>query len=1040
MSTVQDVSVKISGDAASFVAAMVAAQKALADVERKSGTVAKGLGVAEKGGAALTGVFNKTAMAAVALGKGAALAGVGIATGFLGGGMAAGLKRAEDIQDATVSLTKMLGSAKAAADLTGKALAIVKGTPFAFPDFAVAARELVAYGMAASKVPPILQAIADSAAASGQGTAAVQGLTYAFAQMQAQGRLNMGLVEQISGYGVSALGILANAYGKSVGEMQKMISAGDVSAAKGIAILQSGIENGSKGVAGSFNALAGSAQNLGKTISGSLGNVKAAFARMGASWLAPFTNDLPNALNNGVIPLLDTLGKMGQKLAAQFESHNPLGKFTDALVDVPPMLTNVIAVLTQFGSYLQTISPRFDQIKQAIAPVTTAFGTWSDAFGPLVRLWEQLQSTIAQTTTGPLVNVIATIGQHLIPALVGIGTAITPLLPILVTLGDAYAKGLSTGLDALAKMLTAVAPLLTAFANVIDALPTPLLALGTALLIMSTNGLTIPAMLAGIKTGLDLMATAMTEVAVKTEVMGTVGKAVSEASLAIGGVAEAVTPGGVLLLGLGLLAGAFMLLGDKAKDLKADWQAVVSQVDQYTGAVNDATRASAAKTLVDDGAIAAGQKLGITTKTLVDAAMGQKGATDQVKAAIAAYTVEAEKQAMAGRHGTDAIVAKQAADVKAGGVTKALTDAILGSTGALADQRAAIKAADQANDEATKHQDAFAAAVTAAATGVKGSKDAFDQYTVAGQQNINTIKGLISAGNEWVATSEEQGKSADYISKAQIKVGEGVEKAAEAMLGSKKAAVDYTIGLQGIPDFVKTQVIEDAIKKSADIKTYADEINKLPVSVRTAILEDAAARGIDISKYIGVIKGIPKEVLSQIMADYNDAQNKFKEAKKWAEAWDAMHPTAHVSLSGADTVLAQIAQMQYDASHIDASLASRGPSSANGNVFDGGRTMAFASGGMTRGVSGIARGGANILWAEPETGWEAYISGKSGASARNRQIWMEAGKRLGMFQQDPGGSGSGGGSGATVNLTVNQQGTGSDWIDAALHKIRFNLG
>ncbi|MCK0517866.1 phage tail tape measure protein [Williamsia sp. DF01-3] len=51
----------------------------------------------------------------------------------------------------------------------------------------------------------------------------------------------------------------------------------------------------------------------------------------------------------------------------------------------------------------------------------------------------------------------------------------------------------------------------------------------------------------------------------------------------------------------------------------------------------------------------------------------------------------------------------------------------------------------------------------------------------------------------------------------------------------------------------------------------------------------------------------------------------------------------------------------------------------------------------------IARGGANILWGEKETGWEAYISGKPSELERNKAIWFEAGKRLGIVQMENGG-------------------------------------
>ena len=52
--------------------------------------------------------------------------------------------------------------------------------------------------------------------------------------------------------------------------------------------------------------------------------------------------------------------------------------------------------------------------------------------------------------------------------------------------------------------------------------------------------------------------------------------------------------------------------------------------------------------------------------------------------------------------------------------------------------------------------------------------------------------------------------------------------------------------------------------------------------------------------------------------------------------------------------------------------------------------------------SQIVAGGANIEWDEPETGREAYISGRPGYESRNLQIWAEAGKRLGA------GTGTGG--------------------------------
>ncbi|GAA4176597.1 phage tail tape measure protein [Gryllotalpicola koreensis] len=67
---------------------------------------------------------------------------------------------------------------------------------------------------------------------------------------------------------------------------------------------------------------------------------------------------------------------------------------------------------------------------------------------------------------------------------------------------------------------------------------------------------------------------------------------------------------------------------------------------------------------------------------------------------------------------------------------------------------------------------------------------------------------------------------------------------------------------------------------------------------------------------------------------------------------------------------------------------------------DGALVHRFADGGVPR-VPQIAQGGRNILWAEPETGWEAYISGKPGMRPRNLAILDEAARRLGVKVVNP---------------------------------------
>jgi hypothetical protein len=60
-----------------------------------------------------------------------------------------------------------------------------------------------------------------------------------------------------------------------------------------------------------------------------------------------------------------------------------------------------------------------------------------------------------------------------------------------------------------------------------------------------------------------------------------------------------------------------------------------------------------------------------------------------------------------------------------------------------------------------------------------------------------------------------------------------------------------------------------------------------------------------------------------------------------------------------------------------------------------GAMHAYADGGFG---SGVYSGGTPLYkFAEPETRWEAFISGKQGKERENQAIWVDAGRRLGML-------------------------------------------
>jgi len=95
------------------------------------------------------------------------------------------------------------------------------------------------------------------------------------------------------------------------------------------------------------------------------------------------------------------------------------------------------------------------------------------------------------------------------------------------------------------------------------------------------------------------------------------------------------------------------------------------------------------------------------------------------------------------------------------------------------------------------------------------------------------------------------------------------------------------------------------------------------------------------------------------------------------------------------------------------------PGSRNIPLANGG-IVTFAGGGFMESTSQIAQiapAGAWRLWAEPETGGEAYIPLSPAKRQRSLEVWQETGRRLGAFADGGITGGRGGASGQhTYNI------------------------
>ena len=195
----------------------------------------------------------------------------------MAGTLQEGFDKVTSIEDTTASLGILMGSAEEATKVMGELEESNQNTPYSFDAWAGAGKNLIAFGVEADKTAGIVTALGEAASASGKGEEALNSMADAFGKAAASGKISMDTINSLSQGGVQGLTILANEFGVTTEEMQKMISSGQVSAEEGIDALTKGIREGSEGIAGDVASMSGVMGEMAETTSGRLTNMKAAF-------------------------------------------------------------------------------------------------------------------------------------------------------------------------------------------------------------------------------------------------------------------------------------------------------------------------------------------------------------------------------------------------------------------------------------------------------------------------------------------------------------------------------------------------------------------------------------------------------------------------------------------------------------------------------------------------------------------------------------------------------------------------------------------
>lgn len=226
---------------------------------------------------ALSSAISGAAMGSVIPGLGtAAGAAIGAGVGLLSGGIqnfekrddafksyygelysSAGERHAAELESGSgiasgretdlISFSTLFGSRETAKTYLSELVNMANTTPFLYDDLTAMSKTLATFGYDAESILPVLSTIGDAGAALGMSTSDMTTVARALGQMKSSDKATLEYLNILNDRGIGAVGILAEAKGKSRGEIYNMISKGQIAGTEAVEIILSALTDGFSG-------------------------------------------------------------------------------------------------------------------------------------------------------------------------------------------------------------------------------------------------------------------------------------------------------------------------------------------------------------------------------------------------------------------------------------------------------------------------------------------------------------------------------------------------------------------------------------------------------------------------------------------------------------------------------------------------------------------------------------------------------------------------------------------------------------------------
>jgi tape measure domain-containing protein len=288
------------------------------------------------------------------------------------------VKSAASMQQVSVSMETMLGSAAKARSMMTMLQTFARDTPFEFGDVAKQAQHLLAFGFAANSVKGTLTAVGNAASGLSLGAEGMDRIVTALGQMRMKGRVQGDEMLQLAESGINANAYLERAFHMTPAQLQKAQQAGKISAAAAIPVILKGMDDQFKGLMEKQSqTLGGVWSNLHDSIQQGLVKLTNPFLPALTRWVGQAGDYLGG--KKGQPGFFDRLGTFAKVLPgnvtsgrADFAAYNIGAIFGNHGFD--PAIEKGVRVVHNLGVIVKDVLvPAFKDMSVLLAPVVLVF-------------------------------------------------------------------------------------------------------------------------------------------------------------------------------------------------------------------------------------------------------------------------------------------------------------------------------------------------------------------------------------------------------------------------------------------------------------------------------------------------------------------------------------------------------------------------------------------------------------------------------------------------------------------------------------------